>query len=106
MNCVLGANYLLGISVSWGAAHRTATPRVEWYILAVPEIGDIILTESEVSHYLLPTSKSKHVQTVLDTDLLSQTHSLLADYVRSAPQTAEQYRTEKPYTQLLLQARR
>jgi hypothetical protein len=67
-------------------------------VLAVPEIGNIILAESEVSHYLLPTSESKHVQTVLDTDLLSQTHSLLADYFRSAPQTAEQYRTEKLYT--------
>jgi hypothetical protein len=57
-----------------------------------------ILAESEVSHYLLPTSESKYVNTVLDTDLLSQTHSLLANYFRSAPQTAEQYRTEKLYT--------
>jgi hypothetical protein len=38
------------------------------------------------------------VQNVLDKDLLSQTHSLLADYFRSAPQTAEQYITEKLYT--------
>ncbi len=102
MNCLLGANYLLGVLVSRGAAHRAATPRAEWYILAVPEIGNIILAESEVSHYLLPTSKSKHVQTVLDTDLFSQTHSLLADYFRSAPQTAEQYRTEKPCTHIVI----
>jgi hypothetical protein len=74
--------------------HCHTTHRV---VLAVPEISDIILAELEVSHYLLPTSKSKHVQTVLDTDLLSQAHSLLANYFRSAPQTAEQYRTEKPY---------
>jgi hypothetical protein len=39
--------------------------------------------------------------TILDTDLLSQTHSLLANYFRSAPQTAEQYRTEKPYTSVV-----
>jgi hypothetical protein len=64
-------------------------------VLAMPGIGNIILAELEVSHYLLPTSKSKHVQTVLDRDLLSQTHSLLANYFRSAPQTAEQYRTER-----------
>jgi hypothetical protein len=39
----------------------------------------------------------KHLQTVLDTDLLSQTHSQFNNHFRSALQTTEQYRTEKPY---------